>query len=266
MNVKTGPIDEIARARQATVETRAGWRVVTRFARTEDELRAARERVALADDTANGKLLLEGFEAGAVLQEAYALSVPEIGKSAAFNDGFVYRLRRDLFFLSTVPGGERAVAEQIDAAARVPFLLPGMSQAGTLPGSPRVLAHPSALENNGVGEIKGGGARFVTITDVTHGNAELRVVGPSASALLSKLCGLDFHAREFPNGAVKQSSLAKTVQIIARRDLGELPAYSLIGARSLAAYLWETILRAGEEFGIAPIGQDSIQTLEKQQA
>ena len=52
----------------------------------------------------------------------------------------------------------------------------------------------------------------------------------------------------------KQSSVAKTTQLIIRRDLGEQPAYALIGGRSLAAYLWQTIMEAGQDLDIQPVG------------
>jgi heterotetrameric sarcosine oxidase gamma subunit len=78
---------------------------------------------------------------------------------------------------------------------------------------------------------------------------------------LSKVCGLDFHPLAFPNGWAKQSSLAKTPQLIIRRDIGELPAFSIIGVRSFAAYVWETIMEAGYELGITPIGQAAVQAL-----
>jgi glycine cleavage system aminomethyltransferase T len=257
-----GPIDEIARARNAVMGARSGWRVVTRFAPPADELHAAQERVALADESANGKLLLEAMDADAVLKEAYGIAVTEVGASAAIEHGFVYRLRRDLYFISTFPEGERAAAGRIDAATRALHLLPGMSQDSGAHEQGTGLAHPSANMNSDGAGGEGQGGAFVTLTDVTHGNAELRIVGPQSRALLSKLCGLDFHPRAFPNGCAKQSSFAKTVQIIVRRDIGELPAYAVIGARSLGAYAWETILHAGEEFGIEPVGEECLRGLE----
>ncbi len=53
---------------------------------------------------------------------------------------------------------------------------------------------------------------FVTVTDLTHGLADICIIGPSAPNVLSKLCGLDFHPMAFPDLTAKQSSLAKTRQ------------------------------------------------------
>ena len=79
--------------------------------------------------------------------------------------------------------------------------------------------------------------------------------------LLSKMCGLDFHPAEFPNGTAKQSSFAKTTQLIIRSDLNDVPAYYIIGARSLGDYLWKVIIEAGREWDLIPIGLDALNIL-----
>ena len=84
------------------------------------------------------------------------------------------------------------------------------------------------------------------------------MIGPNSQALLSKVCGLDFHPSTFPNEAAKQSSLAKTTQLIIRRDIGELSAFSIIGSQSLGPYVWDTLMEAGREFGDCPDWQGGI--------
>ena len=64
-----------------------------------------------------------------------------------------------------------------------------------------------------------------------------------------------------PNETAKQSSLAKTTQLIIRRDIGELPAFSIIGAQSLGPYVWDTMIEAGREFGLVPIGRAALDVL-----
>lgn len=186
------------------------------YTSAEAEVALARKGVGLADETANGKILIEGREAADLLGVELG-----IGAGAALGKGRVFRLRQDLFFLSTPPGGEGEVLENLRAQA--------------------------------VG-------RHLSFTDLTHGRAELRLVGPAGPAVLGQLCGLDL--ARFPDGEARQSSVAKTAQLILRRDLGGLPAFSLIGARSLGAYLWEALLEAGRAQGIAPIGQAALRALE----
>jgi sarcosine oxidase subunit alpha len=96
---------------------------------------------------------------------------------------------------------------------------------------------------------------------MTHGRSQLLVVGPNAAVLLGRLCGLNFHDSQFPNLAARQSSVAKTRQLILRQDYGPLRLYSLIGSRSLAAYLWKVTLEAGRDLSIIPIGQETIDAL-----
>ncbi len=220
--IKLTPLRSIAQRLGATFTEKQGWRIPEVYTTAEDEITAARERVALADETPNGKLLLEGDHADSVLMEAFDLGSLQINEG---RDG-IYRLRNDLFFISTSPGkGVRAQKKLTTASA--------------------------ASE------------QFVTITDITHGRAEIRVIGPAGQELLSKVCGLDFHPSAFPNETAKQSSLAKTTQLIIRCDIGELPAFSIIGVQSLGVYVWDTLMEAGREFGVVPIGTAALDVLTK---
>lgn len=132
--------------------------------------------------------------------------------------GLACRLRPDLFFINTLPGAEEGAERDL-------------------------------------GDLISDGKELITVTDVTHGRAQLLLVGPKTAELLSYLCGLDFREAQFPDLTAKQSSLAKTSQLIIRHDLNGLPAYAIIGERSLGRYLWETIMEAGQDLGIRPIGE-----------
>jgi heterotetrameric sarcosine oxidase gamma subunit len=144
----------------------------------------------------------------------------------------LYRLRHDLFLASTPPGGEKTVTG----------LLEGVSQDG-----------------------------FVTVTDITHGRSEFRLIGPRAAMVMSKVCGLDFHPSRFADGTARQTSVAKTRQLVVRRDAGSqnagigarLPAYAMLGGRASGRYFWDVLLEAGAEFDIAPIGQESVRGLDE---
>ena len=218
--IKLTPLHSITQRLGATFTEQRGWRVPEVYTTSEAEIAAARERIALADETPNGKLLLEGDQAEPVLMEAFD------SDSLKINEGRegIYRLRHDLFYISTPPGEEVRARKKLTATS-------------------------AASE------------QFVTVTDITHGRAEIRVIGPDSQTLLSKLCGLDFHPSAFPNETAKQSSLAKTTQLIIRRDMGELPAFSIIGTQSLGAYVWDTVIEAGREFGLVPIGRTALAEL-----
>lgn len=217
--VKLSPLHETARDLGAQFSEASGWRIPEAYSTPDAEITAAQRSVALADETANGKLQVEGRDAETVWASADA----EIGAAVAIDSERVYRLRGDCFFVSTAPGR--------DIAAR------------------RTL-------------IDRASDRFVTVTNLTHAWSEIRVLGRNAPTLMSRVCGLDFAAAAFPCGAAKQTSVARTTQLVIRRDAADLPAFSVLGARSLAAYLWEILMEAGADLQIAPIGLGAILALE----
>lgn len=230
---------------------KTGWQVANVFSSSETEIAAARRRVGLADMSANGKITVEGELAEAILQSVWNIPALAIGQGAGAGDGHIYRLRADRFYISTPPGTEAEAMQTLNdlenSSAR---------PAGT-EGSKPIDNGPPSPSSNGL----------LTVTDITHGRSELLLVGPSSAELLSRLCGLDFHPSAFPNLTAKQSSVAKTSQLIIRSDLESaagavsIPAYSLIGSRSLGAYLWDTLLEAGRDLEITPLGLASLEQL-----
>ena len=217
--VKLSPLHETARDLGAQFAESFGWRIPEAYSTPEAEPSAARRGVALADETANGKIMVEGEEAGSV----WGSQPVAIGSRVPADSERVYRLRDDCFFVSTSPGRDIAVRR-------------GLTQQAS--------------------------ARFVTVTNLTHAWSEIRVLGMSASTLMSRVCGLDFANGALPDGAAKQTSVARTTQLVIRRDAADLPAFSVLGARSLAAYLWDILLEAGADLRIAPVGRSAVLALE----
>lgn len=207
----------------------AGWQVPQVFSTVEKELITARQHVGLADGSASGKILVQGEEAESVLQGTWAIPSLASGQGVRIESKGIYRLRKDQIFIHLDPGTEEVAKEELTKAAE-------------------------------------GSSGLVTISDVTHGLADLLLIGPQGNELLSRLCGLDFHPNEFPNLSAKQSSVAKTRQLILRHDVylqagSSVQAFSIIGARSLAPYLWRTILEAGHDLDITPIGWSALEKL-----
>jgi len=98
---------------------------------------------------------------------------------------------------------------------------------------------------------------FVSVIDVTHGRALMRVEGVQAPNLLAKLCAVDFSERVTPDGAAFRSSVAKLVTDVVRDDRDGTPSYLLHCERSSGQYLFDAVLDAGAEFGIEPTGGDT---------
>lgn len=224
---KISPFEPITRRLGAQFTFQAGWQVAQRFTSTAAELAVARAGVVLADRSALGKILIQGPAAAAALSARWAEPLPTIGNGRHYPEAELYCLRPDRFFARTAPEKTTAVYQMLNDAA---------SQTDDL----------------------------AAVIEVTHGRAEIALIGPQSATLLSRLCGLDFHPDHFPNLSARQSSVAKTNQLIIRRDLGYLPAYSLIGDRSLAVYLWEAISEAGLDLDLQPAGWEAVEMLQNE--
>jgi len=195
----------------------AGWRVARSFAPGPGDWTAA---VGLADESHFGKIMIHGQDGGEQLAAIGLIAPGGVGEGVVSGATAVYRLRPDQLFISVAPGEEAGLVTSLSAA---------MSDGAD-----------------------------VTLSDITHGRARLRLVGPAAAELLGRACPLDLRATAFPDGAARQSSVARTAQLILRHDLdgGRLPSYVIIGARSLGAYLWDTLIDLGRDLGVRPLGAD----------
>lgn len=95
---------------------------------------------------------------------------------------------------------------------------------------------------------------LVTVLDLTHGRALMRLTGKLAPSVLAKVCGIDLADASTPNGAAFRSSVAKLVTDVVRDDQespsGPVPSYLLHCERSYGQYLFDALLDAGAEFGI----------------
>lgn len=210
-----------AKTNGARFQDLAGWRLVHDFGDAAAEREAVRGAAGLYDASASGKLLIEGSAAMTLWPGLWAAPTLAVGAGIAIETGMLYRLRADLCLLHTPPGGQTQAA---GALAQV------------------------------ISAQKG----LISLTDMTHGWAELRLIGPASREVLSRLCGLDLSQAAYPDHHAAFTSVAKTRQLLLRQDADALPAFSLIGARSLAVYLWQTLLAAGQDLGLQAVGWAAI--------
>lgn len=94
-------------------------------------------------------------------------------------------------------------------------------------------------------------AGHASIVDWTHGRAMFRLTGHDATKALEKLCGLDWSDPMMPNRAVSSGSVAKVTCDLIRDDIGSTPSYLVLCDRSFGQYLFDTLVDAGDEFGIS---------------
>jgi heterotetrameric sarcosine oxidase gamma subunit len=160
--------------------------------------------VLLHDRSLLGKIHVQGQHTAEFLNQLYDLEL-RVGRGAISGNNQLFRLREDIYWLITP---EEEIETTMAALAQTAVSFP----------------------------------HLITITDYSHGRFCLQLSGPGSAGLLSQLCSLDFHNSHFPNLTIKASSVAKTTQLILRHDQHNQPTYSLIGDRSLATYMWQTLM------------------------
>ena len=144
---------------------------------------------------------------------------------------------------------------EVARALGVPFGRAARDEHGTLvvgsgPGEWLLLAPPgaSAAVAGRVEEVPN--EEMVSVFDVTHGRALMRITGAKTVDLLAKVCGIDFSEEVTPDGAAFRSSVAKLVTDIVRDDRDGERSYLLHCERSSGQYLFDALIDAGDEFGI----------------
>ncbi|WP_219417017.1 sarcosine oxidase subunit gamma [Pseudonocardia nigra] len=98
---------------------------------------------------------------------------------------------------------------------------------------------------------------FVSVVDLTHGRALVRLRGGASADLLAKVCAVDLSDAVTPDGAAFRSSVARLVTDVVRDDVDGTRSYLLHCERSSGQYLHDALLDAGAEFGIDAAGFDA---------
>jgi sarcosine oxidase, subunit gamma len=129
---------------------------------------------------------------------------------------------------------------------------------GSGPGEWYVLAPPgeAAAVADWLGQTAAdsAGEEFVSVVDLTHGRALMRVTGRDAAELLARLCGADLHDDMAPDGAALRSAVAGVATDIIRDDRAGVASYLLHCERSSGQYLFDALVSAGESFGMGVDG------------
>lgn len=144
-------------------------------------------------------------------------------------------------------------------AARLgPFGRAARDEHGTLvvgsgPGEWLLLAPPGSAADVAA-RVDTRDDRLVSVLDLTHGRALLRLTGTCADQLLAKVCAIDLADRVRPDGTALRTSVAKLATDVVRDDAAGVRSYLLHCERSSGQYLFDALLDAGREFGVEPDG------------
>jgi sarcosine oxidase, subunit alpha len=155
-------------------------------------------------------------------------------------------LAKVLVLASTEGEVARSLGVRFGRAARDEH---GTLVVGSGPGEWLLLAAPgTGAEVAGRAEATSD-EEMVSVLDLTHGRALVRITGARAPNLLAKVCGIDFSEEVTPDGAAFRSSVAKLVTDVVHDDLDGEKSYLLHCERSSGQYLFDALLDAGDEFG-----------------
>jgi 4-methylaminobutanoate oxidase (formaldehyde-forming) len=196
-----------------------------------DEQRAARDGVALFDQTSFAKLLLKGRDAVSVLQRLCAndmdVAIGRIVYTAMLNERAGYetdltamRIATDEFLIVT--GTAQATRDRDWIARHI-------------------------------------GDAFATISDVTSAWAVVSVMGPLAHALLAKVSPDDIAG--FAPGEMREIDLGLARVHAARMSYVGGPGIELYIPSECACHVYDTLAEAGAELGAADAGYYAIDAL-----
>ena len=98
------------------------------------------------------------------------------------------------------------------------------------------------------------GSEVVSVVDLTHGRALVRLAGHAAADLLSMTCTIDLSDRGMADGAALRTYVAQIVTDILRDDREGIPSYLLHCEQSSGRYLFESLIQLGDEFALGVTG------------
>lgn len=89
----------------------------------------------------------------------------------------------------------------------------------------------------------------LTVLDLTHGRALMRVSGAMTMSLLRRATAVDLDDRLIPDGSALRTSIAAVVTDMIRDDRGGQPSFLLHCERSSGQYLQQALLAVGADLG-----------------
>jgi 4-methylaminobutanoate oxidase (formaldehyde-forming) len=198
------------------------------------EHRAAREAVAVFDQTSFSKFVVEGRDAEAVLQRLCA------------NDVAVAPGRIVYTGMLNDRGGYESDLTVTRLAADRFFIVTGTAQA--------------TRDADWIRRHVGAGERAL-LTDVTSAYAVLSVMGPRARALLERVTDADLSAAAFPFGTMQEIGLGHgVVRAMRVTYVGEL-GWELYAPMESATAVYDTVMAAGADLGVADAGYYALESL-----
>ena len=232
MPVKRTPLHHKHEALGARVVDLGPWRRPLWYAEPQEECRAVRERVGIIDVSTLGKLEVRGPDAPALLDRVYThrFSDLRVGRirygilcsddGTIMDDGTVSRLADDRYFVTTTTGNVDLIEEWFK-----------WWTAGT--------------------------EMSVHCANVTSAYAAINVAGPRARETLAKLTDTDLSPRRFRYMRARRAQVAGVPALLLRIGFVGESGWEVHVPSEYGEHLWDSLMEAGREFGIAPFGLEA---------
>ena len=208
------------------------------------ECLAARDGVAILDQSTLGKIDIQGPDAAEFLNRVYTNNWKKLGMGRCryglmlgedgmvMDDGVSARLSENHFMMYTTTGGAANVMTWLEHWIQTEWP-----------------------------ELR------VYLTSVTDHYATMSVVGPNSRKVIAKVChDIDFSREAFSFMSFREGTVASVPARVFRISFtGEL-SYEVNVSANYGRHVWEAVMAAGEEYGIAPYGTETMHVLRAEKA
>ena len=232
MPIKLTPIDRKHRELGARMMDIGPWKRPYSYGSPQEECISVRQRVGIIDVSTLGKLDVQGKDAPALLDKVYThvFSNLAIGRirygilcsdsGMIMDDGTITRLAEDHYFITTTTGNIDLMDQWLKWWA-----------AGT--------------------------GMCVHMSNVTAGFAAINVAGPRARETLFKLTDVDLSPSGFRYMRSARGEVAGVDSLLMRIGFVGETGWEIHFPAEYGEYMWDSLMEAGEEFGIAPFGVEA---------
>ena len=232
MPIKRTPLDRKHREHEARMMDLGPWKRPHSYGSPQEECNAVRQRVGIIDVSTLGKLDVQGSDAPALLDKVYThvFSDLQVGRirygllcsdsGVIMDDGTVTRLAEDRYFITTTTGNTEMIEEWLK-----------WWSAGT--------------------------GWCVHVTNVTPGYAAINVAGPRARDTLSVLTELDLSPDSFRYMRSATGEVAGVPCLLLRIGFVGETGWEIHFPAEYGEYMWDALMEAGREYGIAPFGVEA---------
>ena len=208
------------------------WKRPYDYGSPQEECLAVRQRVGIIDVSTLGKLDVRGPDAPALLDKVYThnFSGLRLGRvrygvlcgdnGTIMDDGTVARLSGDRYFVTTTTGNVESIEEWLK-----------WWMAGT------------DME--------------AYVSNVTSGYAAINVAGPRARETLSKITDVDLATDRFRYMRCREGEVAGVPSMLLRIGFVGETGWEVHFPAEFGEHMWDALMDAGREFGIAPFGLEA---------